>query len=256
MEVYLILLGLGIGANIAMLMFLKHGTGKIAKLFDNRGEVGEAEAKPVLLTQEQVDKVIHERLSRERAKYADYEPLKQKVAEFEKMNSEKAQKDLEAGKQYEEAKKGYEGKIKTYEEKLAEKDRSISDMMIGNTLTSAVSSNNGYIEESIALLKGNARIVDGAVKISMRDDNGIDQLLPVEEGVKRFLASRPHLVKSNARSGSGTGSGSSESGGHATEDLNSLNQQMQIAINTRDLKRQSELKTKMKVLMQSKGVNI
>lgn len=265
MKLALILLGMGIGANLAMLMFLKHGTWRIARLFDNRGEAGTTEttdsAKTIMMTQEQVDKIVQTRLTREREKYADYETIKQKVAEYEKLNSEKAQKDLEAGKQYEEAKKTYEGKIKSYEEKLSEKDRSIADMMISNTLTSAISSQNAHIEESIALLKSSAKIVDGVVKISAKDANGIEQLLPAEEGVKRFLTARPHLVKSNARSGSGTGSGSGDgsgtgAGGNAVEDLNSLNLQMQHAINTRDVRKQVELKTKMKALMHARGVNI
>lgn len=267
----LVLLGYGLAANIAMYYVIRLG-GPIRdmwtglNLLDNRGEVDAAPVaksadagKPVLLNQDQVDHIVQERLARERQKFSDYDSMKQKLSEFEKMNSEKAQKDLEAGKQYEEAKKGYEGKIKTYEDKLAEKDRTLSDMTIGNSLTSAINSQNGYTEEALALLRSSARIVEGQVQIVVKDANGIEQALPVEEGVKRFLTAKPHLVKSSARGGSGTGSGAGEvpgTGAGQGEDLNSLNTQLSQAINSRDLKKQSEIKTKIKTILLSKGVNL
>lgn len=271
MKLALMLFVGGMLAHVGMYYFIRLG-GPIRDvwtgltLLDNRGETEAPPAKvavdagkPVLLTQEQVDHVVQERLARERQKFADYETLKQKNAEYEKLNSEKAQKDLEAGKQYEEAKKGYEGKIKTYEEKLAEKDRTLSDMAIGTALTNAINAQNGYPEEALALLRSSAKIVEGLVKITMKDANGVDQILPVEEGVKRFLTARPHLVKANARGGSGTGSGTgngSELGGGKSEDLNSLNAQYNDAMNARDLKKASEIRTKIKTALAGKGVNI
>lgn len=272
---YLSLALAGISSNLLMILFLSKGTKVFVEVFENikyhtllnnRGEVGAAEAKeaagksdaPPVFTQEKVDQIVQDRLARERQKYADYDTMRQKLNEFEKMNSEKAQKDLEAGKQYEEAKKNLESKLKDYEGKLTEKDRAINDMKIGNSLTAAISLQNGYVEETSALLKGNTILdQDGSIKVKIRDTNGVEQLLPVEEGVKRFLTSRPHLIKSTARSGSGTGSSTpNEPGDSQGTDLNSLNIQLQQALKVGDFKKAGDLKGKIKLVLVSKGVNL
>jgi len=60
---------------------------------ENRNQEGAPQA-PRTFTQEQVDAMIGERLSRERAKYADYEGLKAKAAQFDAAE-EAAKSDLQ-----------------------------------------------------------------------------------------------------------------------------------------------------------------
>ena len=79
---------------------------------DEPTKTTEAPQEPTL-TQEQVDKIVSDRLARERAKYQDYDTVK---SELEKLASEK--------KQREEAKKLEEGK---YQELLSEKEKLIAE---------------------------------------------------------------------------------------------------------------------------------
>ena len=55
---------------------------------------GEQETTPKTFTQEQVDALIGERLTRERAKYADYEAIKAKAEKFDQQE-EAAKSDLQ-----------------------------------------------------------------------------------------------------------------------------------------------------------------
>ena len=52
-------------------------------------ETAEAE-KPRSFTQDEVDRVVGERLARERSKYADYDEVKKKAVEFEELQAETA----------------------------------------------------------------------------------------------------------------------------------------------------------------------
>jgi hypothetical protein len=248
---------LGLGGLVANLAMLKILYWKPKFLYNNSGEVAAGtEVKEIPAeVQPLVDKVVQARVAREREKYADYETLKQRVAEFENMNNAKQQQELEAQRKYEEVKMGYESKIKNFTESLTAKERQIQDMQIGHSLTSEVFKQNGYAEETLALLKPSAFVEDGAVKIKVKDASGQEETLSVEEGVKRFLTTRPHLVKANVKSGSGTSSGGSTNGGAVVgTDLSSLNVQLMDAINSRDLKRVSEIKAKIQVALATKGV--
>lgn len=80
---------------------------------DEQAQSTEQQQEAKVLTQEQVDKIVSERLARERSKYADYDTVK---SELEKLASEK--------KQREEAKKLEEGK---YQELLSEKEKLIAE---------------------------------------------------------------------------------------------------------------------------------
>ena len=52
------------------------------------GEGGTTDSKPELLTQEQVDAIIKQRVNREKAKYADYDDVKNKAAKFDQLQEE------------------------------------------------------------------------------------------------------------------------------------------------------------------------
>lgn len=232
-------------------------------LLNKRGAVGDqppadAPKKVEFSTEQQaaVDGIVKERLAREREKYRDYDDLKKFKDDTERAKSEQDQKSLEDQKKYEEAKSGYEKKIKDYEGIVAKKDGEISDLKITHALTSSISAENGYVEESLALMRSMASInQDGVVVVKVKDANGIENVLPASEGVKWFLKQRPHLVKSNARGGGGTPPGAPPAGGGAgTEDLTSLNNELQQAITSGDHKRAGELKVKIQSVLNKRNV--
>lgn len=249
---------MGVIANLGMVSILRIR-------LNNRGEAGEpAPAAPpagkIDFTpdqQKEIDSIVKTRLMREREKYADYDTLKQKVSQFETQMTEQQQRDLEEAKKYDEAKKTYETKLQETQKILSQKDQMIQDMNIKHTLTSEVSKQNGYLDETIALLRNNAVIdSDGVVRLNMRDSNGIETQLSVEDGVKQFLESRPYLVKANHRQGSGATPGTPPSGGmmNQSDDLNTLNAQMMDAMGRGDLRKAGELKMKIRQGLASRGV--
>lgn len=222
------------------------------KLFlsNNKGEeaVKEAVKETVTFTPEQqksVDHIVEARLSRERAAKADYEELKKFREETLSKQDAHKQKELEEARKYDEAKKGYEGQVNQYKDVVSKKDQEIIDLKIGHNLTNEISKQNGFIEETIALLKSSAVLIDGNVFIKTKDANNIDVQLPIGEGVKRFLESKPHLVKSNFKSGGGSATGSTgDTKGEET--LTELNNQMSKAISQGDEKAKNELNKKIR----------
>lgn len=249
---------MGLLANLGMLLVLRLP-------LNNRGEAGEGEpSEPqqsgkIEFTAEQqkaMDAIVKTRLQREREKYADYDQVKQKLSQFETQMSEQQQRDLEESRKYEEAKKAYELKLQETQSVLSQKDQMIQDMNIKHTLTAEVTKQNAYLDETLALLREKAALdTDGSVKLNMRDSNGLETQLSVEEGVKRFLESRPYLVKASHRQGSGATPGTPPIGGQQTAgDLNSLNAEMVEASRKGDLKRVGELKTKIREGLALKGV--
>lgn len=101
---------------------------------------------------------------------------------------------------------------------------------------------------------------NGNVKVKGKDANGIDVEMPLQDGVKRFLEQRPHLVKSTHKAGAGTGAnngagaGGGQSGGGQGEDLNSLNIQLSEAGKRGDLKAISEIRNKIQIQMKAKKI--
>jgi hypothetical protein len=236
--------------------------GKEMFRLNNRGE-GEtgttsAEIKFSPEQQKAVDHIIETRLARERAAKADYDDLRKFKEESLKQQDAKAQKELEEQKQYEEAKKAYEAQVNQHKEIISKKDYEITDLKIGHTLTNEISRQNGFIEETIALLKQSAALIEGNVFIKTKDANGIDIQLPASEGVKRFLESRPHLVKSNFKAGGG-GSGSTNTGNvgsEGTETLSELNQKLADAMARGDNKEMNELNRKIRAKLTTQNVKI
>lgn len=231
---------------------------------NNKGEVdgkgddapkGTPLSKPVT-TQEQFDAMVSERINRERAKYSDYEDLKKFQQEVLTKQDKHQQEELEKAKKYEEAKKTYETQLNQTKELVGKKDQEIVDLRISHSLTSEINRQNGYAEETLALIRQNAVLdANGNVTIKGKDANGIDVQLPVSEGIKKFLESRPYLVKSNHKSGSGSLGGTPPPASEQLN-LNDLNSQYAEALSRRDYKKVGELTNKIKGQLQSKGVNL
>ena len=143
-------------------------TPKYFSHFNNRGEVAtDSEVKFDEKQQKAVDSIVQDRLARERSKFSDYEELRKFKAEFEKQQDAKAQQELENAKKYEEAKKGYESKINEYGQIVSKKDQELIDLKKEFQLTNEISKNNGFIEESIALLK-NQTVIDKVATLRSR----------------------------------------------------------------------------------------
>lgn len=237
--------------------------------FNNKGESstssgnasGVVEVKFDETQQKAVDTIVQQRIAREREKFSDYEDLRKFKTEYEKSQDQVKQKELENQKNYEEAKKGYEGKLSEFSQKLTAKEQEIQNLRVEHTLTNEISKNNGFIEESVALLKGQVKIdATGNMVIAGKDANGLDINIPLADGVKKFYDQRPHLVKSTHKAGGGTGSGNADttgtgnSGTGASTDLNYLNAQLLKAQGSGDGKQYNEIKAQIKSVLKSKGI--
>lgn len=224
------------------------------KILDNRGEAGTAEAGKAdagnepKFTQADLDRVVQERLGRERAKFADYEDLRKYREEHAKEQDKLKQDELVRQKKYEEAENNYKTQLTERERLLAEKDARINDMTITGTLSQEISKHNGFVEETIALLRNSATIAkDGAVLLKLRDANGLEKEVSVEEGLKQFYAARPHLLRAkSATGGSGTPPAGGQGGGAEGETLAALNSQLIAAMARGDQKTAGEIKKKIR----------
>lgn len=206
-----------------------------------------------------IDKVIDRRVNEVKSKFTDYDDLRKFKSEHDKVRELQTQKELEEQKKYDEAKKTYETQINQHKDLLSKKDLEINNLRIEHKLINEIAANNGYAEESLALLKSSA-ILDsnGNVVIKGKDANGFDTQLPVGEGVKRFLESRPYLVKSTHKAGAGTASaaGNAGTGDGKTTDHSSLNKELFEAQSRGDFKRAAEIRSQLKQILASKGVSI
>lgn len=211
--------------------------------------------------QADIDKLFQDRVNREREKYSDYDDLKKFKDEHQKQLDAQTQKDLEAKKEYDKAKEAYEKKIADLSGVVTQKDKDISSLRINHALSGELSKANAYVEESMALLAGQVQQnADGTLFIKGKDQNNLDVNLTLEEGVKQFLAKRPHLVKAAARAGSGsTGSGAEgNAGGTASgqaADLMQLNQDYLTAKMSNNHKRAQELKVQIEKALTAKNIS-
>lgn len=235
-------------------------------ILGNKGENAGTEQKTVEIPadlQPVVDKVVQARIAREREKFADYDDLKKFKTEYEKSQEQKTQEELLKQKKYEEAENLYKGKINEFSQKLTAKEQEIQNLRIDHALTNEISRANGFVEESVALLKGQV-VVDsnGNLSIKSKDANGLDVNLPLSEGVKKFYEQRPHLLKATHKPGAGTGAGDTVSGtgsqtGTALDgDLNYLNAQLIKARGAGDGKQVQAITQKIKTAMKAKGVSV
>ncbi len=212
----------------------------------------EAKGKEKLLTQAQVDAIVQDRLAREKSKYSDYEDLRKFKSEYEKQLDAKTQKELEDRKEYEKAKESWQKKEQEYSGIISKKDSEITDMRVGSALMSEVVKQNAYADETMALLKSQAVFdKEGNIRIKGRDANGLEVMDSIEEGLKKFLTLRPHLVKVNQKAGGGTGAGGTggAGAGAGAQDLDALNTELMQAQQRGDTKKINELKTKVRAIL-------
>lgn len=201
-------------------------------------------------TQEEVDRIIGDRLSRTKSQFSDYDELKKFKEEHAKEQDSLKQAELVRQKKYEEAEGSYKKTIAEREAALAAKDARILDMTVTQAISSEATRQNGFIDETIALVKGMTVVTqDGRVVMKGKDTNGIDKEMSVEEGLKSFYANRPHLVKASGQGGSGTAPAGGAGNGNGGADLNTLNNQYYQAMQSGNRKLAAEIQAKMVPLM-------
>ena len=200
-----------------------------------------------------INRISGEIGSRYKVKAEELEELRKFKAEHEKEIEINKQKELEDRKQYDELKKQYEEKIVGLQKIITDKDGKITQITVSNALTGELVKQGAFIEESTALLQPQTVVSEnGEICIKGKDANGIDTQLSIEEGVKQFLAKRPHLVKAGSQGGSGTSGGNAGGGAGQGDDLASLNLQMQEAMHSGDNKRVGELRAKISAQLAKK----
>lgn len=209
--------------------------------------------------QPKIDSIVQERLARNDKQYEGYEDLKKFKVDHEASTAEKDKKNLEEAGKYEEAQKISDQKITDLSAVITGKESTISSMTIGNALTTEIINQNGYLEETLAMLRSSAELKDGVVTIKGKDANNVDQSLSVLDGVKNFLEKRPHLIKATDKGGAGTGNAGNAGGGQAGNeggDLTTLNTLLQQQSLNNDFKGATETRTKIKALMVKEGKTI
>lgn len=256
---FLVLWVMGLLSNMGLLAILKSergdaGTGD--KTFTQaQVDAMIAEKTAGALTQDKVNAIVEDRLSRERAKYAGHDELVKFKIEHEKTIAAANEKDLEARKEYDKAKETWVTEQQRLTGLITEKDTAIKDMKISSTLMGEIVKQNAYAEETMALIKSQAVFNEqGILQINGVDANGTAIKHSVEEGVKQFLIKRPHLVKATNPNGAGTGAGvgAGAGSGAGAQDLDALNAELQAAMNARDTKKVNELKLKISAIVGAK----
>jgi len=218
-------------------------------------------AGAVTFTPEQqkvMDHAIQERLARQKQQYGDYDTMKERLAKIDQENEQKNQKDLEERKQWDTLKQGYEGRLKKADEEIGNTRKENENLRKTHALSNEISKQNGYIEESIALLSGNTILKDGKVFIKGVDTSDAEKELPLEEGIKLFLKARPHLVKASSKGGGGgtpPGGGSGSGAGTGAEDQTALNRELADAIKSGDKKKAGEIKIKLRAMLKTSNSN-
>ena len=203
-------------------------------------------------SQADVDRIVQERLNRDRAKFADYEDLRKKASEYEAQQEKLQQMDLEKKQEYDKLKEGWAQKENEYKSMLEKTRSEVQTERVNNALNQAILQKNAYPEAS-QLLRGMTKYNDdGTITIRGKDANGMDTDLPIEQGVEQFLKDRPYLVKGST--GSGAGTATAGNAGSSGTDAN-LAEQLQNAMAVGDRKAVQELKTKIRMKHSSAGIS-
>jgi hypothetical protein len=142
--------------------------------------------EPKTFTQEDIDKVVAERLTRERKKYTDYDELKTKVSEYEKKSEERRVADLSEKEKAEElTKKAQEERDALTKELEQAKSAVKSEKIRTAFITSAQKNGVEYLDDAYKLADLSSIEVteDGSVA-------GIDDVVKALVEAKPFLAAK------------------------------------------------------------------
>lgn len=157
---------------------------------------------PKTFTQDELDRIVTERIGRERKKYGDYDELKTKLTEFEKAEEDRKKSELSVTERLEAEKAEA---LKLAEEAQADRDR---------TLTAA---NQRLIKAEFRAkareLNVRADALDDALQLADLSAVNVDEdgnAVGVEDVVKALLTNKPYLIEKAAPKSIGGASGGDE----------------------------------------------
>jgi hypothetical protein len=254
--------GLGILMHLIFFSIMNMGTrgeaGSGGGADDKGGNGGGADDKKSY-TQQEIDNIVKTRIAREREKFADYDELRKFKDDHTRQTEAQKQKDLEEQRKYNEVLAERDKRLAEAQRVIQEKDNNIKTMRVRHSLISELNAQNAYADDAVELISGSAILRDdGTIAIKGRDSNGIETEFALQEGIKRFLQTKPHLVRAGQGGGSGTG-GNAGSGtpplGGSGEDLMTLNRSLSDAMVRGDRKAINEIKGKINQHMANKGIS-
>ncbi|WP_276914105.1 phage scaffolding protein [Aneurinibacillus aneurinilyticus] len=185
-------------------------------------------------TQEDLDRIVADRIVRERKKFADYDDIRKKAEEYEKALEEKRLAELSEKERAEEiARKAQEEKAEL-ERKLAEYQAQVEREKINNAfITAATSANIAYIDDALRLADlSSVKVEDGKV-------------VGIEDVVKSLVENKPFLVKQATTQPKVIGEPT-----HAQQDeVKTIEQQLDEAKAKKDVTKVIELSNKLKGLL-------
>ena len=211
-------------------------------------QVATQESKENLLSQDEVNRIVAERVAREKAKFekkysnVDLDLYNTLVEEKEQLRQQELEKRGEFEKLLKEQAEKFHGKIQQYESELT------SIKVDGTLLNEASSQKAVNPQQVVALLKGQLRLNE-AGGVDVVDTNGQvrydDKGNPVKVSslVNEFLTANPHFVQAGP-SGSGTGQGVGKQTSVVDNDVTKLNME------------NPEHRARYKEIMRAKGVRI
>ena len=151
----------------------------------SEGAVEKQQPTEKLLTQAEVEKVLKKRLEREAKKYADYEELKAKAAEYEQKLEEQRLSELSEKERAEElAKKFEEEKLQLAKELEALRGEVASQKIRAKFNEVATAAGIAYLSDAYALAD--------LSKVAVNENGEVEG---VEEVVSAIVEHKPFLVK-------------------------------------------------------------
>lgn len=151
--------------------------------------VEKPETKPEVktFTQEELDKIVADRLTRERKKldkFADYDELKTKALEYEKKLEEQRLADLSEKERADELAKKAQEEASNYSKQIAELQSAVKNEKVRNAfITKAQAEGITYIDDAYKLADLSS--------VEFGDDGAINGL---DDVVKALVESKPFLV--------------------------------------------------------------
>lgn len=175
---------------------------------ENEVQTDAPEVESKTFTQDELEKIVADRLARERRKYEkrfdgiDPDEAKRLIAEKEAAEIERQKERGEFEQVLKKTVEKKENEILTYKQKLEQ-------TLVDGSILSAASKNNAVSPDQVAaLLKGKVRLNESG-SVEVLDEKGTPRysdsgdLLSVDNLVSEFLTVNPHFVKASA---GGTGS--------------------------------------------------
>jgi hypothetical protein len=167
-------------------------------------------------TQDDVERIVSERLARERKKFEKkFDGVD--VEEAKRLLAEKEQAELERQKERGEFEEVLKKTVAKKDEELNSYKQKLQETLVDGALLNAASKNNAVSPEQVsALLKNKVKLSDGGT-VEVLDDNGTPryndkgELLSVNELVSDFLTANQHFVRATTG-----GAGSAGNAGGST----------------------------------------